>query len=203
MITTSPATDTLLAQHAEAMHTATTLVSQVRQRDLLRQTPCADWSLADLLAHMVGQHRGFARAARDGHAPVAAYRPERFTVEGWLDSAFGLLAAFAEANPRDGIIAAELHPTKKLSFDYVLGAQLLDTVVHTWDVARAINLPFAPTDGIATAVLGVAQTIPDTPARKRPGSAFAPALTAAPAASDWEQALALLGRSGVASAASA
>lgn len=194
MVMTTTPTHSLLSQHAEAMHTATTYVSQVRERDLARQSPCADWSLADLLAHMMGQHRGFARAARHGYAPKAAYRPEPFTHQRWLDSAFGLLGAFAGANPLNGIIEVELHPTESLPFDTVVGAQLLDTVVHTWDVACSINMPFTPTDEIAAEVLRVAQTVPDTQARKRPGSAFAPALTATPAATDWQHALALLGR---------
>lgn len=184
----------VLTLHAEAIHTATTYVSQVRERDLQRPTPCAEWSVAALLAHMVGQHRGFARAARLGHAPKEAYRPERFTHGRWLDSAFELLGAFADADPEDTIIEVELHPTRPLSLDTVVGAQLLDTAVHTWDVARAIGLPYTPTEDLAAEVLRVAETVPDTPSRTRPGSAFAPGLPAPEGASDWERALTMLGR---------
>lgn len=187
-------THSLLSQHAESMHTATTYVSQVRQGDLARPTPCADWDLAALLAHMIGQHRGFTRAAQSGYAPKRAYFPERFTHERWLDSAFGLLGAFAGADPEDGIIEVELHPTRLLPYATVVGAQLLDTVVHTWDVARSIDMPFTPTEELAAEVLRVAETVPDNAARKRPGSAFSPAIPADPAASSWEQALRLLGR---------
>nr|MDT0524357.1 maleylpyruvate isomerase N-terminal domain-containing protein [Streptomyces sp. DSM 41633] len=42
------------------------VVDRVRGSDLDRPTPCAEWTLADLLAHMTAQHRGFAAAAR-GH----------------------------------------------------------------------------------------------------------------------------------------
>lgn len=187
-------TESLATLHAEAMHTATTYASQVRERDLARPTPCADWDLARLLAHMVGQHRGFARAVRDGHAPKSAYRPEEFTHGRWLDSAYGLLGAIAGADPADQIIQVELHPTRLLSFSTVVGAQLLDTVVHTWDLARAIGLPYIPTDAIAEEVLSVAETIPDSPGRTKPGAAFAPALASTSMASAWERSLALLGR---------
>ena len=69
----------LRAQHREALQAADDLIRRVTDDDLTRPTPCAAWTLADLLAHMVGQHVGFAAAARDGDAPRSAYAPVPFT----------------------------------------------------------------------------------------------------------------------------
>ena len=47
------------------------VVKQVQATDLTRPTPCAGWTLADLLGHMTVQHRGFAAAARGDGAELA------------------------------------------------------------------------------------------------------------------------------------
>ena len=40
------------------------LVQAVSDDQLNRPTPCAQWTLRQLLGHMIGQHYGFAAAAR-------------------------------------------------------------------------------------------------------------------------------------------
>ena len=49
--------------HRVAVLNSIALVDSVRVADLGAPTPCAGWNLADLLAHMTAQHRGFAMAA--------------------------------------------------------------------------------------------------------------------------------------------
>lgn len=187
-------TTDLLGLHRDAIDAATAYVSRVTPDDLRRPTPCRGWDLGALLAHMIGQNRGFTIAARGGNAPKIAHTPEPFTEERWIASAGALVAAFAGADPSVGIIEVELHPTSPLSLSTVVGAHLLDTAVHTWDVARSLGLEYVPTPEIADAVLRVAKTVPDDDNRERPGAAFAHALPEPPAATVWERSLALLGR---------
>lgn len=176
------------------MHTATTFINWIRPSDLTRPTPCTEWDLAALLAHMVGQNRGFAVAARTGRASTHDHLPELFTPDRWVDSAYDLVAAFAEADPDSGILEPELHPTRPLSLSTVVGAHLLDTVVHTWDVARSLELLYLPTHDIAVAVMDVASTVPDGPSRRRPSSPFAPPVRTPGPQSPWARTLAYLGR---------
>jgi uncharacterized protein (TIGR03083 family) len=49
---------------ARAVRASVQVVSQASAADLARPTPCADWTLADLLAHMTAQHNGFAAQGR-------------------------------------------------------------------------------------------------------------------------------------------
>lgn len=184
----------LLTLHRDATDTATAYVSRVRPDDLQRPTPCAGWNLRSLLAHMVGQNRGFTVAVRGGNAPKIAYAPEQFTQERWSASAGGLVAAFARAQPGTPILEVELHPTDPLPLSTVVGAHLLDTAVHTWDVARSIDLGYTPPPEIADAVLRVAESVPDSEARDRAGAAFAHPLPIPSGATAWERSLALLGR---------
>ena len=52
-----------------AVRASVDMVAKVTIEDLGRPTPCAGWTLADLLAHMTAQHRGFAAAA-EGAEPI-------------------------------------------------------------------------------------------------------------------------------------
>lgn len=44
------------------------IVSKITAADLDRPTPCAGWTLADLLRHQVSENHAFAEAARNGSA---------------------------------------------------------------------------------------------------------------------------------------
>ncbi|MDQ3715289.1 MAG: TIGR03086 family protein, partial [Actinomycetota bacterium] len=64
-----------------------------------------------------------------------------------------------------------------------------------WDVARAIGAPFSVDPDLQETALGIALAVPDSPGRRHPGAAFAPAITAAARASVLDRILAHLGRS--------
>jgi uncharacterized protein (TIGR03086 family) len=183
--------DDLRDLHRLALDDAEALVARVGERDLHLPTPCAGWTLADLLAHMIGQHLGFAAAVRDGTAPREAYAPHPFTRELWERSVSALVDAFAHADLGGEVVLIEISPDPR-PVTFAVGAQLLDTVVHAWDVAQALGQPYVPSAELAAAVARAAAVVPDDERRRRPGAAFAPAL--ADAGSDWERALARLGR---------
>lgn len=161
----------------------------LRADDLNRPTPCVDWSLADLLAHMIGQHRGFAQAVRELDAPPSAYRPVSFDRSAWQDSVRELLDAFADADLTASAVAVELAPTP-LQIGRLVAAQLIDTVVHTWDIAQAVRVDFTPPADLLAAVAAIAEAIPDQ--AYGPDRAFAARL---PAEGDtWQRTLAVVGR---------
>src|SRR4051812_18387953 len=54
----------LLVHHRTVVQASIAVVAHVQADDLGRPTPCVEWTLADLLAHLIAQHRGFAAAAR-------------------------------------------------------------------------------------------------------------------------------------------
>jgi hypothetical protein len=99
--------------------------------------------------------------------------------------------AFAGADPDGTAVLVEIS-AQSLPMTRVVSAQLLDTVVHTWDVAQSLRLPYEPPSDIAAVVVTTALAIPDSASRTEAGAAFAPAVggTGTP----WEQALAHLGR---------
>src|ERR1043166_2146417 len=62
--------------HRTAVLASVDVVDQVTPEDLHRPSPCDGWNLADLLAHMTVQHRGFAAAARGNGADLDNWRVE-------------------------------------------------------------------------------------------------------------------------------
>ncbi|MDX3662800.1 TIGR03086 family metal-binding protein [Streptomyces sp. ID05-26A] len=162
----------LLAHHREVVLTSVEIVSQVSRDDLDRRTPCAEWTLADLLAHMTAQHHGFAAAARGRGGDLAAWE----TGPGdYAEAAEDVLAAFAE--PEVPQRKFEL-PEFGASFPAVqaIGFHLIDYVVHGWDVARSLGLGYHLAGEIAEPALRIALAVPDGDGRLKPGAPFKPAV---------------------------
>ena len=192
LCSTGPVTADSIQLHRTAITVASTYVTRVTDADLARPTPCSGWDLRQLLEHMVGQHAGFAEVVRTGAADADAYRPLPFSRSSWQTSVDELVAAFASADLTHEVVEVELHPTRPLPILVLVQAQLLDTVVHTWDVAAAMGDSFTPDTDTADAVLRIAETIPDDERRERPGAAFAHAVDAG--TTPWNRSLGLLGR---------
>jgi uncharacterized protein (TIGR03086 family) len=178
--------------HRAALDVASTYVARVDPSQLRLPTPCAGWDLQQLLDHMVGQHVGFATVVAEGEAPADAYRPVPFTPESWAESVRALGDAFAAADLDARVVEVELDPVRPLPIRILVGAQWLDTVVHTWDIATTLGERYDPPADVAEAMLQMATVIPDDDRRDRPGAAFAHGLTVDGGA--WDQTLAFLGR---------
>lgn len=187
----------LLSLDARAVRTSIDVVSQLSIADLDAPTPCAGWALRDLLEHLIIQHYGFAAASRGegdlalwkpiplGADPIAEYRAAAehvlaaFAVPGALERSFPL------PEIRDGIV---IPGALAVSFHFV------DYVVHSWDVARALDLTVDFDADVLAAALLVAQAVPGGEVRTQPGASFAPEIIL-PDGSGLDQVLAVLGRS--------
>ncbi|GCE40663.1 hypothetical protein Rhow_004306 [Rhodococcus wratislaviensis] len=183
---------------ARAVEASVEIVSHVTSRDLQRATPCAQWTLGELLAHMTVQHRGFAAAAAGNGPDLSHWRPHASAdpVADYRAAADAVLGAFA----RDGVGERQFWlPEISTEFPFpaatAVGFHFLDYVVHSWDVARSLGLDFVPESGMVAAVLPIARLVPDGADRLREGAAFAPGLPAGADSADFDAVLSLLGRS--------
>ena len=184
----------LLAHHRTVIRTSTTLVSHVHPDFLTRPTPCADWTLADLLAHMTAQHHGFAAAARGRGDDLEAWRLRPFgAVAEYTAAAEDVLTAFAEPAPEFHL--PEFHPVSRFPAELAIGFHLIDYVVHGWDVARALDLDYRLEPEVAGTALRIALTVPDGDNRLAPDAAFGPALTTGDDTDPLNRILTHLGRS--------
>jgi uncharacterized protein (TIGR03086 family) len=187
----------IVSLDAQAVRASVDLVSQMTAQDLARPTPCADWTLHGLLRHTIAQHYGFAAAA-DGHGDLARWRIRPLDgdpVAAYRAAAERVLAAFAA----DGVLDRDfplpefkqglMFPARQaISFHFV------DYVVHSWDLARTLDVPVDLDPDLLDVALSVAEAVPGGDARLAPGAAFAPTVTW-PGGSRLEQIVAILGRS--------
>ncbi|MFE2226109.1 TIGR03086 family metal-binding protein [Streptomyces kronopolitis] len=182
-----------------ALQVTETLVDQVRPEHLSLPTPCAQWSLRQLLAHMTGQNYGFASAA-DGETTDASAWADRYVdsadevARAFRASAARVTAAFSREGVLDGefwlpeVRGGQMFPART-----AIGFHFVDYVVHGWDVAASLGVP-APFDSeTLDAVLPYAAEVPDGPNRREPGASFQPGLP--PVGNrPLERVLAMLGR---------
>jgi uncharacterized protein (TIGR03086 family) len=184
--------------YRDALAAAREMLSGIGDRDLARPTPCTGWDLRALVAHMLGQNRGFAAAIGSGDAAAGEYaappvHDAAALQRAWDESVARLIAACAAADPDRRIRLVEISTEATFPTAGAVRIQLLDTVVHTWDVAVGLGLGHRPTPELLELVAAIARAIPDGPNRTLPGAAFQPALQA-PGSDPWTATLARLGR---------
>ncbi len=96
-------------------------------------TPCPDWELADLLAHMVDGFTAFVQAAA-GVVPAEPRtglpRDPALLAGHLLDLGCGVMSGWADG--RDACLLGGL----PLPADTVMAAAALEIAVHGWDVAQ-------------------------------------------------------------------
>ncbi|MEU7888178.1 TIGR03086 family metal-binding protein [Microbispora bryophytorum] len=180
-----------------AVQASVDMVAEVRPGDLERPTPCAGWTLADLLAHMTAQHLGFAAAAEGRGADLDAWRerPAPDPVWAYAAAAERLTAAFAAEGVLDrGLVLPLVGVDAPFPGAHAIGFHFIDYLVHGWDVARTLGIAYDPDPELAEAAWPIALAVPDGEYRERPGAAFAPSVPTAPEASRFDQILARLGR---------
>ncbi|MFI1732645.1 TIGR03086 family metal-binding protein [Streptomyces acidicola] len=191
--------DRLRHLDAQAVRNSAALVRQVTPGDLLRPTPCSEWTLTGLLAHMTAQHRGFTAAALGHGRDLTHWRVRPLAVDAaaeYDEAAEQVIAAFATVTAPDRpFVLPELPAVQRFPADRAIGFHLLDYVVHSWDVARSLGLTYEPGPELLAAALPVARAVPDGVHRLAPDSPFRPALPPDDEAGTLERILLALGRS--------
>lgn len=190
----------LLDLHRRTMASAVAIVDMVEPEQLRLPTPCTEWDLGQLLAHMTAQNRGFAAAARGAEFDPAAWAEtplsERFA-ETFAASAEEVVTAFADeaALQREWLVRVGPDQPLAAPAEQAIGFHLIDYVVHAWDVAVSIGHEPEFDPLVLTEALSLAEEVPqDGPTRYSPDAPFAPALELESGDGLLDQLLAALGR---------
>lgn len=186
----------LLELHGRAMRHSVVIASQIHDDQWELPTPCAGWTLRDLLAHMTTENHGFAAAARGETASRTAWRPHEFGDDprrDYAESADAVVTAFAAAGQEFWLPL--LHESFRFPAAQAIGFHLLDYVVHSWDVAVSLGRTVALEDDLVAAAQEVAdRDVPDGERRHRPDAAFRPPVKLPGEVTPLAHLLAFLGR---------
>ena len=187
---------------ARVVRATVDVVSQVGPADLARPTPCADWTLGELLTHMTAQHDGWVAAAAGDGGDLSRWQPGppvADPVKEYAAAAERVLAAFGA----DGVLGrefalAELSPLLRFPAAQAISFHFIDYLVHGWDVARSLGLDpsgYELEPDLLAAALPVAQAVPDGELRKQGVVPFAPGIPVTGTLGVMDQIVAMLGRS--------
>ncbi|MGN6793379.1 MAG: TIGR03086 family metal-binding protein [Streptosporangiaceae bacterium] len=183
---------------ARAVRASVDVVDGITPLDLSRPTPCSEWTLGDLLAHMTVQHKGFAAASAGHGADLAVWKvgaPSPDPVADYALAAELVIAAFAKPGVLErGFAIPEIMPGMEFPASQAISFHFIDYVVHGWDVARSLGEAYKLDDDLVQAAVPVAEAVPEGERRLRPGAAFRPGLPVLDGASPMDRLLAMLGR---------
>ncbi len=99
------------------------------------QSPCELWTARDVVAHVIGGHRGVIAGVRGGDsAPLGADEDPK---QAWDEAS----RAMAEIAGDPELMAKKVDgPTGKMPLGEIIGRFVtMDVLVHTWDLARAVG----------------------------------------------------------------
>ncbi len=168
----------------------------VTPAEMTRPTPCADWDLAALLAHLAASMADLESALRTGSADPWAANPDGPTspgpglpgdpVEVLRDQAANLLIACYAHHGRDRFVQLGGVP---LATGIVAAAAAVEIAVHGWDVSAARGPAEEIPPGLAARMLGLCPLL----VASRDGL-FAPPVAVPPGAPPGDLLVAFLGR---------
>lgn len=161
----------------EAHAALRTVVSGLTAADLGRPTPCAEWTVAQVIQHAAGDQVAYAAFLTGGPGPDEnPFAPSGTLVEPADVVIERAVTAAATAWSTVPAAAEEVSvpiPPNTLTAALGAGACALDAAVHAWDLAVASGQPSPLTPELARELLPVAHVLAD-PLR---GFAFAEALS--------------------------
>lgn len=173
-----------LDQLSEALESVRPLVAGVRADQWSAPTPCAEWSVHDLLNHLVGGNLLYA-GVLSGGGPVTV--PPAQTVDrlgsdplgAWTDSAQALLDAFGAPGALEQTITVPFGTVPGFA---ALHLRIIESLVHGWDLARATGQTGDFPAYLAEQGLAIAQLrLGDIPADRSPFAPSVPITDDAPA----------------------
>ena len=172
-----------MARHRAAVRGFTRTVEGVPDEAWRRPTPCTEWDAGTLVEHVIGFHEFLLL----GPLGVRAHRPRVGSRPRWLATDRAVRAVLDDPGALDRT-APYFDGSSRRPRD-VLAALANDTLVHTWDLARAVGLPDRLPSGACELAYVDARAVGHAAA-----GLFAAAVTVPDGAPTQDRLLGLLGR---------
>ena len=108
-------------------------------------TPCTEWTVRELIGHLLGGMVGYTELLRGASAQEFRAAAQQAAASGDDDltaavteAAARAREAFAEPGALERVVH---HPMRDMPGAQLLGLRIGDNVVHAWDLATALGLP--------------------------------------------------------------
>ena len=167
------------------------VVAGISRDQLDGDTPCTEWSVRDLLNHLIGQYESVGTGAA-GETPTG----ERdYTSSDHVAAFDGARARARAAFAAPGAMEKTFKmPWGDTPGQALLGLVIADTVVHGIDLARATGQQIATPDDVAEAVYGMTSGMMEPKGKFPRAGSFAPPIEVPEDAPIQDKMLAYLGR---------
>ena len=188
-----------LVAHKRALDAFSAVLSNVTADQLDAPTPCTDWSVRDLVGHVIAGNRRTAAVGTADAGTAATGPPAARAGDEDLDELVASYGASASAAQASFEAPGGLTRTFELSFGTlpatrVIGMRATDVLAHAWDLARATGQPTAELDPELATELLEAASARVRPELRGPGKPFAEEQPCAPDAPAADRLAAFLGR---------
>jgi uncharacterized protein (TIGR03086 family) len=177
-----------------ACESTETIVRNVGRDELAKPTPCSEWTVADLINHIVGATQYFGDLAESGDSPDDEEWPvytdgDYATL--FTEQARRLLDGFSTPTAMERVMQL---PTAPSPGSLVIQVATGEIFVHGWDLARATGQQLPADPGVAECLWASSWPALSDQVRNEHPSIFAPALPIAAGRPTLDQLLGFLGR---------
>ena len=140
---------------ARATAQVTPLIESITPADLDRPTPCSDWSVRDLLSHLVAVEDRIVHIAGGGRPFEVPSMVDGIADDAWTQAWVSRLAPLSAALADDAVLERIFqHPAGPMRGTAAIGVYASEFAVHAWDLARALERETDLDQEVAAAVVG-------------------------------------------------
>jgi uncharacterized protein (TIGR03086 family) len=182
------------AAHAKALEQAGSVIAGIRPDQLAEATPCKQWNVRQLTNHLVGANWMMSMVGRG-----ETVDPEGRTADLLGDDAVGAYRTSSKAAAEAFASAGALERSWVLPFAEVPGAvarniHIMETVTHTWDLAKATGQTANLDPELGEVAYGVATGLVQPQFRNDAGDPFGGEVNVPTAAPVYQRLAGFLGR---------
>ncbi len=181
-----------VAMLERAVEATEQVVAGVSPEDFDSATPCTEWSVRDLLNHLIGSYETIGGAMGAGIANAAA---TDFTATDHVAAYRGAAKKAVAALSAPGALERKFEmPWGETPGNVLLGLTIADTVVHGWDLAKGTGQDAMVDPGLAEAVYGMTSSMMEPQGSFPRGTSFGHPVEVPEDAPVQDKMLAYLGR---------